>query len=303
MIRAFVSLCLLASVSLAHAVPFLPSPLPANSSVEPDLLNLGLDSDELENLLQLISKTQAPPQLKPDLPVHFNPKDLENPEDWKRKYFDVVVVVDKSPSVQRATIYRDGKVERVAKVSTGREQVELVDPSKSGSHSLTHDTVTQTYTGYFTPTLLDIDHVSNSYQDAKMPWSVFFNLPEGEATHQAPGGTEGHLGHRASGGCVRMFAKDARDLFWWVRMTGGPFTANELGKRQFVSESRQWLALGHKPNDALPQIPRFSRTGVVETDVTTGQPAMHGGYKTLYIVLNSSPVKAKVPKAKPPVAI
>ena len=50
-----------------------------------------------------------------------------------------------------------------------------------------------------------------------MPYSVFFE--PGIATHQAPAGTEGKLGSRASGGCVRMHPNAAPIIFKTVQNT------------------------------------------------------------------------------------
>jgi hypothetical protein len=232
------------------------------------------------------------PKLKADLKIAFNEADLQNPEDWK-SMFDVVVVIDKGVKKQFARIYRYGKLERQVPVSTGREKVEFAEPDGE-SHSLTHDTTSQTYTGYYSPTYLDIDHVSNAYRDSSMPWAVFFNYGEGEATHRSPYENlsrrviDHGLGRRASGGCVRMHENDSRDLFWMVRFTGTEFLSRETSNRHFMSEASAYLKAGYKPLTEKPMIPKFNKFGEVEKDPATGKPVMIPGmFKTLYIVLNS----------------
>jgi len=53
----------------------------------------------------------------------------------------------------------------------------------------------------------------------KMPYAIFFN--GGIALHQAPKGTEGDLGTKASGGCVRLPGSLASDLFARIQDTKG----------------------------------------------------------------------------------
>jgi lipoprotein-anchoring transpeptidase ErfK/SrfK len=94
----------------------------------------------------------------------------------------------------------DGKHTRTAliwKVSTGRKGLE-------------------TPAGAFKPTWLDIDHKSDQYEDAPMPYAVFFR--GGYAIH----GTYevGHLGRPASHGCVRLDTGNAATLFSLVSQYG-----------------------------------------------------------------------------------
>ncbi|MGR3365406.1 MAG: L,D-transpeptidase [Maritimibacter harenae] len=73
-----------------------------------------------------------------------------------------------------------------------------------------------TPTGRFQPTFLDRDHTSSLYDDAPMPWSVFFN--EDIAIH----GTYDtrYIGRPASHGCVRMMPKAAKAFFRMVDDAG-----------------------------------------------------------------------------------
>lgn len=67
--------------------------------------------------------------------------------------------------------------------------------------------------GTFSPTFLDRMHYSSKYENAPMPWSVFFN--GGYAIH----GTEHNssLGSPASHGCIRLATKNAKILFDLVK--------------------------------------------------------------------------------------
>jgi lipoprotein-anchoring transpeptidase ErfK/SrfK len=333
-LRSFACLAALITAPSAMALMPVAKQLPvagaqtASVESEQEFWNhLGLTEESLDNLLIKVSSTPqtlpifggpsaaannngqptAPPTLQPDLKILFNEADLQNPADWK-SLFDVVVVINKGVSKQHARIYRYGKLEKIVPVSTGREKVELADPNATAEHTLTHDTTSQTYTGFYSPTVLDIDHVSEAYRDSSMPWAVFFNPAEGEATHRSPyedlsrGIVDHNLGHRASGGCVRMHEGDARDLFWMVRFTGTAFLPRETSNPHFMGEAKSYLARGAKVLDQAPEIPKFDVRGNVQVDPATGKPIMiPGKFKTLYIVLNSDLTDPPVPK-KPKVA-
>ena len=97
----------------------------------------------------------------------------------------------------------DGREERYTwKVSTGRKGFE-------------------TPPGKFRPDYLDEMHLSNKYENAPMPYSVFFN--DGIAVH---GTTElKHLGRPASHGCVRLDPANAEVFFRAVAELGMMRTA------------------------------------------------------------------------------
>ncbi|MGZ3724111.1 MAG: L,D-transpeptidase, partial [Bdellovibrionales bacterium] len=154
----------------------------------------------------------------PERKITFNPADMADEKDWKRLYFDVVVVINKAANAQTIDVYRFGKLVKSSRVSTGRETMEYANPNKPSAPKKTY--LSRTYTGYFAAQKLDIDHVSNTWADAYMPWAVFFN--GGIATHRSPhedlsqGVIDPNIGHRASGGCVRLHEQDAKDIFWMV---------------------------------------------------------------------------------------
>lgn len=74
----------------------------------------------------------------------------------------------------------------------------------------------ETPTGSFRPFYLSKDHKSSLYEDAPMPWSVFFNADV--AIH----GTfeQRALGRRASHGCVRVHPVQAELFFKQVLEVG-----------------------------------------------------------------------------------
>ena len=73
-----------------------------------------------------------------------------------------------------------------------------------------------TPTGKYTPTWLSKNHKSKQYEDAPMPFAVFFK--EGIAVH----GTQaiGQLGKPASHGCVRLAPENAAVFFDLVQTYG-----------------------------------------------------------------------------------
>jgi len=106
-----------------------------------------------------------------------------------------------SVSQQRMTLNvvdRDGKAQTfVWKVSTG----------KSGF---------ETPTGAYKPTWLSIDHKSKTYNDAPMPFAVFFH--KGYAIHATD--AVARLGNPASHGCIRLATDNAAKFFELVDTYG-----------------------------------------------------------------------------------
>lgn len=70
--------------------------------------------------------------------------------------------------------------------------------------------------GSYAPYLLDKNHRSKIYDNAPMPYSVFFlgnYAVHGTTDHK-------HLGQRASHGCVRLLTENARILYTLVQQYG-----------------------------------------------------------------------------------
>lgn len=169
--------------------------------------------------------------------------------------FPTVVVIDKATkgvNAQKARVYKYGQLVASGKVSTGREKFE--EKRKSFfHHGPKYSYYSTTGTGYFTAQWISENHFSKVWRTF-MPFAVFFN--GGIAIHQAPKGTEGQLGKRASGGCVRA-SKDLAEFIYNEVLT------NSVGR-----------------------VPKFKRTGEPMTDAA-GNLMYQQGYKTLVIVENS----------------
>ena len=71
-----------------------------------------------------------------------------------------------------------------------------------------------TPSGTFKPFRMEIDHTSDEWDNAPMPYSIFFTQT-GDAVH----GTyeQRHLGHAVSHGCVRLSVKNAATLWALVK--------------------------------------------------------------------------------------
>jgi len=130
-------------------------------------------------------------------------------------YFDLYLYVSKAREgswAQRLFLFhKDGEGALVFEdsflVSTGRERREKY--------------FTATPVGLFEldPERFEPMHISRTWDNAKMPWSMFFNYRVGDhmagiALHAAIGRREdADLGHRASGGCVRLPLEKADSLY------------------------------------------------------------------------------------------
>ena len=110
----------------------------------------------------------------------------------------------------------------VAKVSISQQMMELKVVDKYGQPTTyswkvsTGRTGYSTPTGAFQPTWLDIDHVSKTYDNAKMPYAVFFT--GGYAVHATD--AVSRLGRRASHGCVRLAPQNAALFYDLVKTYG-----------------------------------------------------------------------------------
>ena len=105
---------------------------------------------------------------------------------------DLLIQIDKS--TQQMTVSADGEQLYIWPVSTG----------VSG-----HDTPA----GAFNPFRMEKDHYSVEWDDAPMPYSIFFTQ-KGHAIH---GTNHRSLGRPASHGCVRLSVKNASTLWGLVR--------------------------------------------------------------------------------------
>ncbi len=106
---------------------------------------------------------------------------------------DLLIEIDKS--TQRMTVSVDGQQRYKWPVSTGANGYD-------------------TPSGEFKPFRMDIDHFSDEWDNAPMPYAIFFTMT-GNAVH----GTEYErsLGRAVSHGCVRLSVKNAATL--WALVT------------------------------------------------------------------------------------
>lgn len=107
------------------------------------------------------------------------------------------IVARVSISLQTMHVYRDGQLLYEWPVSTAR-------PGKI------------TPTGNWTAQWLSRNHRSSRYNNAPMPWAIFYH------GHYAIHGTDqiSRLGRPASAGCIRLHPDNARILFAMVQEEG-----------------------------------------------------------------------------------
>lgn len=146
---------------------------------------------------------------------NFSETDFQN-YPWLKE-FDNVIVVNKSnegADKQILRMYANGVLALTSKISSGRERIEYASYKP---HSANKNYWSVTNVGYYIVSWTNRKHFSSLWK-TWMPFAVFFD--GGTATHQAPAGTEKLLGSRASGGCVRMNARDAEYVYNAVRASG-----------------------------------------------------------------------------------
>jgi lipoprotein-anchoring transpeptidase ErfK/SrfK len=100
---------------------------------------------------------------------------------------------------QQMNVYVDGKLKHSWSIASGRDGY-------------------QTPTGNYRPQRLERDWYSRQYDDAAMPYSVFFK--GGYAIH----GGYGRMGRPASHGCIRLTTANAAKLFNLIQEHGAGST-------------------------------------------------------------------------------
>jgi lipoprotein-anchoring transpeptidase ErfK/SrfK len=116
----------------------------------------------------------------------------------------------------RITIHVDIDTQRMR--VTGNNGETYVWPVSSGREGF------ETPTGSFTVQRLDASHFSDEYDQAPMPYSIFFH--EGFAIH---GTSLSGLGRPVSHGCVRLAIPNARLLYHWVEQYGASIDISGTG--------------------------------------------------------------------------
>jgi lipoprotein-anchoring transpeptidase ErfK/SrfK len=152
---------------------------------------------------------------------------------------DLLIQVDKG--TQRMTVYRDGEALARWPVSTGVAKYDTPD-------------------GRFTPFRMEKEHFSKEWDDAPMPYSIFFTK-QGHAIH---GTNHTSIGRPASHGCVRLSVAHAAQLWDLVKAEG-------MNKTKVV-------LTGELPTSDL--IAKRGRT--IDEDLTTGSVPQDGGYARYY---------------------
>jgi len=135
---------------------------------------------------------------------------------------DLLVKIDKS--TQQMTVSADGEQLYVWPVSTGIAKYD-------------------TPNGAYTPFRKEKDHFSREWDDAPMPYSIFFTM-KGHAIH---GTNHKGLGHPASHGCVRLSVANAAKLWDLV--------AKHKMKNTTI------ILTGKIPEEEAPAVARNSRGG------------------------------------------
>ncbi len=126
-------------------------------------------------------------------------------EDFRYISYDIIVKVN-----LKDTQKNYGQRMRVYKRGEGLIYYWKVSTARKGKH---------TPRGYFTPQLFSSEHQSSLYNNAHMPWAVFFN--GNIAMHAILNSNKiARLGRVASAGCVRMEPQRAEILFHMIGQSG-----------------------------------------------------------------------------------
>lgn len=142
--------------------------------------------------------------------------------------FDNVIIVNKAAkgtTAQTLKMYSKGSFILETKVSTGRENVEIVKGAKRlfrkllGTKGTTTSHWRHTTRGYYPVQRVEEANYASGESGFHMPYAMFFNSDHGLAIHQVPpdlsGGEaagESQLGGRASSGCVRVHKNTIQDI-------------------------------------------------------------------------------------------
>jgi hypothetical protein len=173
-------------------------------------------------------------------------------------YADLLINVDKS--TQRMTVTVDGVPRYVWPVSTGVAKYD-------------------TPSGDFTPFRMEKEHFSKEWDDAPMPYSIFFTK-QGHAIH---GTNHSSIGRPASHGCVRLSVAHAAKLWDLVKAEGMSHTKVVLN-----GQLPQPGALVARRNDAgqplsiEPQQNDYDMTGSIPPDNTYSRSYGNGTYSRDY---------------------
>ena len=156
---------------------------------------------------------------------------------------ELLIYIDKS--AQQMTVIKDGRAVFRWPVSTGIAQYDTPD-------------------GDFRPFRMEKDHFSKEWDDAPMPYSIFFTK-QGHAIH---GTNHTSIGRPASHGCVRLSVAHAEELWQLVTLEGMNKTkvvlTGEIPGSDAVARRRsrdEDVMTGSAPSD-MRGYPRYYSTDV-----------------------------------------
>ncbi len=128
------------------------------------------------------------------------------------KHLLLAMLLTTTPAMATTNIVIDKKTQTMEVQSDQGYYTWPVSTARRGVDPKTHKPYT-TPTGYFVPQGLERMHYSKKYDNAPMPYSIFFT--GGYAIHGTP--HVGNLGRPASHGCVRLSPANARTLYGIVK--------------------------------------------------------------------------------------
>ncbi len=144
--------------------------------------------------------------------------------------YDALVVANKSDiSIQGTDLIEKGQTVRVylrkeALLRIGSHKFEKTQGYDETSglifywYGSTARAGKTTPSGFYLPESFSSEHQSSLYNNAHMPWTVFFNANIG--SHGVLGTPINMLGKEASAGCIRLEPQRARDLFHLIGQLG-----------------------------------------------------------------------------------
>jgi hypothetical protein len=126
-----------------------------------------------------------------------------------------VIVINKAVKAQTLRLYTNRQFVLETKVSTGREDLEYVNPIagflRRFGRGATESHWRHTTRGFYTIKRVENAAYRSGENNFQMPYAMFFNDKRGLAVHQVPPDLKGGeaagekaLGRRASSGCVRV---------------------------------------------------------------------------------------------------
>jgi hypothetical protein len=143
---------------------------------------------------------------------------------------DILVTIDKS--AQRMTVSKDGQVLYRWPVSTGAPRY-------------------STPSGSYTAFRMEADHFSKEWDDAPMPYSIFFT----KVGHAIHGTYSKNIGMPVSHGCVRLSVAHAKQLYAMVQQEGVLKTKVVLAgdERIALKRGHTRMAREENPSDNQPR--------------------------------------------------